>query len=120
MRRFRLLPSFAVAFVLGAATVGAQSAPVAAVVPKVDTLHGDVITDNYFWLRRRENPDVISYLQAENRYTDTLMAGTRDLQARLYQEMLGRIQQTDLSVPVKRGPWSVSYTHLTLPTICSV
>ena len=105
MRRFRLLPSFAVAFVLGAATVGAQSAPVAAVVPKIDTLHGDVITDNYFWLRRRENPDVISYLQAENRYTDTVMAGTRDLQERLYQEMLGRIQQTDLSVPVKRGPW---------------
>ncbi len=105
MRRFRLLPSFAVAFVLGAATVGAQSAPVAAVVPKIDTLHGDVITDNYFWLRRRENPDVISYLQAENRYTDTVMAGTRDLQERLYQEILGRIKQTDLSVPIRRGPY---------------
>jgi oligopeptidase B len=90
---------------LGAGTAIAQSPPVAAVVAKVDTLHGNVVTDNYFWLRRRENPEVIAYLQAENAYTDTMMAGTRDLQERLYQEILARIKQTDLSVPVKRGPY---------------
>src|SRR5688500_13149913 len=95
----------ALALVLGAGTAVAQAPPVAPVVAKVDTLHGDVLTDNYFWLRRRENPEVIAYLQAENAYTDTMMAGTRDLQERLYQEILGRIKQTDLSVPVKRGPY---------------
>jgi oligopeptidase B len=100
-RSVRLL----LAIALGAATAAAQSPPVAAVIPKVDTLHGDVVTDNYFWLRQRENPDVIAYLQAENAYTDTMMAGTRDLQERIYQEMLGRIKQTDLSVPVRRGPY---------------
>ena len=104
MRQFRCAP-FLVGALLAAAPAGAQSPPAAAVVPKVDTLHGNVVTDNYFWLRRRENPEVIAYLQAENAYTDTMMAGTRDLQERLYQEMLGRIKQTDLSVPVKRGPY---------------
>ncbi len=104
MRRSRFFP-LAVALVLGGATAAAQSPPVAAVVSKVDTLHGNVVTDNYFWLRRRENPEVIAYLQAENAYTDTMMAGTRDLQERLYQEILARIKQTDLSVPVKRGPY---------------
>ncbi len=96
---------FLLFLVLTAATAAAQSPPVAAVIPKVDTLHGDVLTDNYFWLRRRENPEVIAYLQAENAYTDTVMAGTKELQERLYQEILGRIQQTDLSVPVRRGPY---------------
>lgn len=100
-RQFQLL----IAAFLGAGAAGAQSPPVALVVPKVDTLHGDVVTDNYFWLRRRESPEVIAYLHAENAYTDTMMAGTRDLQERLYQEILGRIKQTDLSVPLKRGPF---------------
>ena len=104
MRHLRYL-NFGIALLLGAGAAGAQTPPVAAVVPKIDTLHGDVLTDNYFWLRRRDNPDVIAYLQAENRYTDTVMAGTRDLQERLYQEMLARIKQTDLSVPVKVGPY---------------
>ncbi len=104
MPLFRSL-RLALTLVLGAGTALAQSPPVAAVVPKVDTLHGDVLTDNYFWLRRRENAEVIAYLQAENGYTDTMMTGTRGLQERLYQEMLGRIKQTDLSVPVERGPY---------------
>src|SRR5687768_3468740 len=104
MRPLRSL-NLALALLLGTTALGAQTPPVAAVVPKIDTLHGDVLTDNYFWLRRRENPDVIAYLQAENRYTDTVMAGTKDLQERLYQEMLGRIKQTDLSVPVRDGPY---------------
>jgi len=79
--------------------------PVARVVPRTDTLHGDVRTDNYFWLRDRANPEVVSYLEAENRYADTAMAGTRPLQERLYQEILGRLRQTDLSVPDRIGPY---------------
>ncbi|MGI8618343.1 MAG: S9 family peptidase [Gemmatimonadaceae bacterium] len=104
-RTLRLALGLALGLGLGAGTTRAQSPPVASVVPKTDTLHGNVLTDNYFWLRRRENPEVIAYLQAENAYTDTMMAGTRELQERIYQEMLGRIKQTDLSVPVRRGPY---------------
>jgi oligopeptidase B len=79
--------------------------PVARVLPRTDTMHGDVRVDNYFWLRNRSNPEVISYLQAENRYTDSAMAGTRQLQETLYQEILGRLKQTDLSVPDRVGPY---------------
>src|SRR5687767_12330070 len=104
MRHFRFL-NVAVALVLGAGTALAQTPPVAAVVPKIDTLHGDVLTDNYFWLRGRENPEVIAYLQAENRYTETGMAGTRRRQERIYQKMLGTMKQTDLPGPVQRGPY---------------
>ncbi|HEU4883794.1 MAG TPA: prolyl oligopeptidase family serine peptidase, partial [Longimicrobium sp.] len=81
------------------------SPPVARVVPRTDTVHGDVRVDNYFWLRDRANPDVIPYLEAENRYTDTVMAPTRQLQETLYQEMVGRLKQTDTNVPDRIGPY---------------
>ena len=61
--------------------------------------------DNYFWLRDRTDPDVIAYLEAENRYTEAVMASTELLQETLYQEILGRIQETDLSVPVRRDDY---------------
>jgi oligopeptidase B len=77
--------------------------PLAAARPRVDTLHGEVRVDNYFWLRDRTNPEVIAYLEAENRYTDAVTADTKELQEKLYQEMLGRIKQTDLSVPERRN-----------------
>ena len=105
----RLLALLAAAFV--AAPAPAQNGrnlpapPVARVVPRTDTLHGDVRVDNYFWLRDRSNQEVISYLQAENAYADTVMAPTRQLQETLYQEILGRIKQTDLSVPDRIGPY---------------
>jgi oligopeptidase B len=79
--------------------------PVARVIAKTDTMHGDVRVDNYFWLRDRQNPEVISYLGAENRYTDSVMAPTRELQETLYQEILGRIKQTDTNVPDRIGPY---------------
>ncbi|MBN1211115.1 MAG: S9 family peptidase [candidate division Zixibacteria bacterium] len=75
--------------------------PVAKIVPHVDTLAGLEITDDYFWLRDRENPDVITYLEAENAYTEAVMKHTEVLQDKLYKEMLGHIKETDLSVPVK-------------------
>jgi oligopeptidase B len=67
--------------------------------------HGDRHVDNYFWLRDRSDPEVISYLEAENRCTEDAMASTKPLQERLYHEILGRIQETDLSVPVKRDDY---------------
>lgn len=75
--------------------------PVARVAPKADTLHGDVRIDNYFWLRERSNPEVIEYLQTENEYTEAMTHHTRELQEHLFEELKGRIKETDVSVPVK-------------------
>ena len=57
--------------------------------------------DHYDWLRHKESPEVLAYLQAESAYTDAVLKPTEDFQGKLYQEMLGRIQQTDLSVPYR-------------------
>jgi len=79
-----------------------DSPPIAKVVPVSITLFGDTRTDPYAWLRNRNDPDTIQYLDAENAYTKAMMKSTEELQSKLYAEMLGRIKQTDLSVPVKR------------------
>ena len=73
--------------------------PVARVERRVHTLHGETRTDEYFWLRDRSHPEVIAYLEAENRYSGAVMRHTEALQEQLYQEMRGRIKETDLSVP---------------------
>ncbi len=86
-------------------------APVAARIPKVDTVHGEPRVDDYFWLREKERPEVAAYLEAENAYADAVMAGTGELQERLYREMLGHIKETDLSVPFRMGGWH--YYHRT-------
>lgn len=76
--------------------------PVAESHPYVHSLHGDDRVDPYFWLRDRENPAVMAYLEAENAYTQARMQHTEALQAALYTEMLSRIQETDLSVPYRK------------------
>src|SRR5437588_782301 len=81
------------------------SPPVAKIVPQEMTVHGHTRTDNYFWLRERADPDVLAYLEAENQHTDQVMASTKPLQEALYKEILGRIQETDLSVPMKRDDY---------------
>jgi len=73
--------------------------PVARREPVEHILHGDRRVDHYAWLRHKENPEVIAYLNAENAYTDAVLKPTDPFQEKLYQEMLGRILQTDLSVP---------------------
>ena len=75
--------------------------PVAKVISKPDTLHGDVRIDDYFWLREKSNPEVIKYLEAENEYTEAVMKQTEEFQKLLYEELVGRIKETDLSVPEK-------------------
>jgi oligopeptidase B len=82
-----------------------QEAPVARVIPKVDTLHGDVRVDDYSWLREKTNPEVVAYLQAENAYTAEQAGHTAALRDRLYNEMLGRIKESDLSVPALKHGW---------------
>jgi len=75
--------------------------PVARREPVEHVLHGDRRVDHYAWLRQKENPEIIAYLEAENAYTDAVLRPTEGFQERLYQEMLGRIQQTDLTVPYR-------------------
>src|SRR5579863_267587 len=79
--------------------------PIAKLLPKEITVHGDTRVDPYFWLRDREDPDTIAYLEAENQYTSAQMKHTESVQEKLYAEMLGRIKQTDLSVPLKRDDY---------------
>jgi oligopeptidase B len=78
---------------------GAATPPVALREPVEHVIHGDRRMDHYAWLRDKKDPRVVSYLNEENAYADQVMGGLVSLQERLYQEMLGRILQTDLSVP---------------------
>ncbi|HEY6196943.1 MAG TPA: S9 family peptidase [Candidatus Eisenbacteria bacterium] len=79
--------------------------PVAEKRPHEVTLHGERLTDDYAWLRDKQDPKVIAYLEAENAYTDSLTHDQQPLRDHLYAEMLARIQQTDLSVPYRKGSW---------------
>ena len=86
--------------------------PVANRIAKIDTLHGEVRRDDYFWLRDKSNPDVARYLKAENAYTEAALAHTKPTQDTIYREMLGRIKETDLSVPFRyRGYWYYTRTE---------
>ncbi|MDX2229960.1 MAG: S9 family peptidase [Leptolyngbyaceae cyanobacterium bins.349] len=77
--------------------------PIAEKHPKILSIHDDERIDEYYWLRDRDDPDVMAYLEAENAYTTAQMQHTEALQTALYDEMLGRIQETDLSVPYRKG-----------------
>jgi oligopeptidase B len=79
--------------------------PVAKKVPKTTEVNGRRLVDNYFWLRDKRNPEVRAYLEAENAYTDAVMKPTEAFQRRLYEEMLGRIKETDVDVPYKKGDY---------------
>jgi len=83
------------------AAFGAGSPPVAKVIPKELTIHGHSRIDDYYWMNERGNPEVIDYLEAENAYTTALMKPTEALQEKLYNEFLGRIKQSDMSVPFR-------------------
>jgi len=68
-------------------------------------LHGDSRVDNYFWLRERENPEVIAYLEAENAYTEEALSPYKGLQDGLVDEMKARMKQDEESAPYKRGDY---------------
>jgi oligopeptidase B len=75
-------------------------------IPHEMTIHGHTRVDNYYWLKERENPEVIDYLKAENAYLEAMMKHTEPLQDQLFKEITGRIKQDDMSVPVKHhGYW---------------
>jgi oligopeptidase B len=90
----------------------APAPPVAKKVPKVTEMHGDRRVDDYDWLREKTNPEVIAYLEAENAYAAAVMKPTEAFQEELYKEILGRIKQTDLSVPYRlRGYYHYTRTE---------
>jgi oligopeptidase B len=79
--------------------------PIAKQVPSERTHHGDTVTDPYAWLADPKDPEVIAYLEAENAYTDALTAGLDGLRSAVFDEIKARTQETDLSVPVRKGNW---------------
>jgi oligopeptidase B len=86
--------------------------PISSPVPPVPerrpvelTAHGDVRVDDWYWLADKEDPEVIAHLTAENAYTEAVTAPTAGLRDRLFEEIVARIEETDLSVPARKGPW---------------
>lgn len=85
------------------------------------TLHGHVLIDDYAWLRDKESAETIAYLEAENAYTASVLEPTKDLQGKLYREMLSHIKETDVSVPFRDGDyWYYTRTEegLQYPIYC--
>ncbi|KAK7841486.1 protease 2 [Quercus suber] len=98
------------AVVLSTATMTTQpqpQPPVAKKVPHKMELFGDVRVDNYYWLRddSRSNPEMLSYLQQENAFTDSLMSDSKKFEDKLYAEIRGRIKEDDVSAPLRRGAY---------------
>jgi oligopeptidase B len=79
--------------------------PSAKQVPRKRTHHGDTVVDEYAWLADKNDPDTIAYLQAENAYTDAATAGLGSLAEQIFAEIKARTQESDLSVPVRKGDW---------------
>src|SRR5271163_2236374 len=73
--------------------------------PTPTTLHGHTLEDNYRWMRDKSSPEVLAHLEAENAYTLSVMAETKELQVKLYAEMLSHIKETDESVPYLQRGW---------------
>jgi len=110
-RSLRLKAAFlAVLFVavlaVPAVAQDAPQPPLAEKIRKELAIHGQTRLDEYYWLNERANPKVVEYLKAENAYADAMMKSTEPLQEKLYNEMIGRIKQTDMSVPYfENGYW---------------
>lgn len=79
--------------------------PMAEKKTKTTNIHGETLVDDFFWLREKTNPAVMSHLQAENNYAETMMKPTAALQEKLYTEMVSHIKQTDTNVPYRRGDY---------------
>lgn len=79
--------------------------PVAKKVPTERVHHGDTVIDEYAWLTDKEDPDTVAYLEAENAYLKQETAHLEELQEKVFQEIKGRTQETDLSVPSRKGKW---------------
>ncbi len=105
MKRTYWIPAALILFCCASAAAQDEAAmPTPPEAPKqlrVDTVHGHVFEDNYYWMRSRGDSAVIAYLEAENAYTEAMTAKTDSLEEELFQELKGRIKETDLSVPAR-------------------
>lgn len=79
--------------------------PIAPKRPREITQHGQTRLDNYFWMRYREDPEVLKYLHPEQDYLEEIMQHTKPLQEELFQEMKGRIKEDDASAPEPEGEY---------------
>ena len=110
-----LVPTLLIVLPMSACQTPTSSAeaPRAKQVPHVLTgALGDERHDPYYWLRERENPEVIAYLEAENAYTEAQTAHSKELREELFEEIKGRIKQDDSSVPARKGDWYLSLIHI--------
>jgi oligopeptidase B len=105
MRKIGLLVLATVLTLAAGKFASPPAPPTAKKVPNVTEVNGHKLVDNYYWLRDKANPEVKAYLESENAYTDSVMKPTEPLQKRLYDEMLGRIKETDVEVPYKKGDY---------------
>ncbi|MFA6109275.1 MAG: S9 family peptidase [Candidatus Latescibacterota bacterium] len=107
IRGLRLLALLLVLGTTGSRAYGADrpTPPMATARPESLVAHGQVRLDEYYWLRQRDDPEVLAYLAAENAYADSVMAPTAALQETLYQEIAGRIGQADTSAPYRLGDY---------------
>ncbi|MEU7838607.1 S9 family peptidase [Nonomuraea sp. NPDC049129] len=85
--------------------MSSKTPPLAKKSPTERTHHGDTVIDEYAWLTNKDDPDTIAYLEAENAFLQEQTAHLGDLQEQVFQEIKGRTQETDLSVPSRKGEW---------------
>ncbi len=86
-------------------TPPAPEPPVAPQRQHERTVHGTTVNDPWFWLRDNDDPETIAYLEAENAYADALLSPLDELAGQVFEEIKNRINETDMSVPVRKGPW---------------
>ncbi|AEV81290.1 protease [Actinoplanes sp. SE50] len=98
-----LIPDRSTGNVVRVTTESPAGPPTARLAPSERTHHGDTVTDEYAWLMDKEDPATIAYLEAENAWTETATAHLADLREKVFQEIKGRTQETDLSVPSRKG-----------------
>jgi oligopeptidase B len=89
----------------GTSEQAAAAPPAPGRIPAERTHHGDAVIDEYAWLADKEDPRTIAFLEAENAYTEALTAGQEALRGEIFDEIKARTQETDLSVPVRKGGW---------------
>jgi oligopeptidase B len=89
----------------GTTEPAAATPPAAQRIPAGRTHHGDTVIDEYSWLAAKEKPETIAFLEAENAYTQALTAGQAPLRDAIFGEIKARTQETDLSVPTRKGGW---------------
>ena len=87
-------------------------APIAKKVPSPRTHHGDTFVDEYEWLRDKDDPEVIAYLEAQNAFTEKNTEQLAGLRKQIFAEIKARTKETDMSVPSRRGKyWYYGRTH---------